>query len=83
MANRVAAAMVHAATAGMLVKCRECRAFHFGGTTKEIFDVERVMPGEQPVLLPHGAGGATERLTLHDVKRIIRSWLEETDARSR
>ena len=52
---------------------------HIGGTTKETLDVERVLPGEPPILLPHGAGGATERLTLHDVKRIIRRTLEEHD----
>jgi hypothetical protein len=76
MAERVQRVMTEYKKAGMLVKCG--RHWHFGDATMEAFDVETVMAGEPPVLLPKGPG-PTDKLTLADVRRLVRATLEEKD----
>jgi hypothetical protein len=46
---------------------------------KEGFDIETVVQGEPPTLLPDG-GGASDELTIEDVRLIVRVTLEEDDA---
>jgi hypothetical protein len=76
MAERVQHVIAEATKAGDLVKCG--RHWHFGGATVEHFDGETVMAGEPPVWLPKGTG-PTDKLTLAEVRGLVKVTLEEKD----
>jgi hypothetical protein len=80
MKQRVAHVLAEAKKKGTFYKCGD--HYHFGDVTKESFDLETVMEGERPIMLPDGKGHTTE-LTLKDVKAMVRLTLEAEDREGR
>jgi hypothetical protein len=89
MPARVKHVMAQMKKAGHIVKCNDGDGRHWhigtadtGFVQYEGFDVETVMEGEPPILLPHG-DGLTSSFTTAGVKQWIKVMLEEKDKAAR
>lgn len=76
MTKRIDHVLKRAKATGMFSKCGD--HYHFGEATMERFDIETVVEGESPALLPL-QDEPTDKLTLADVRGLVRATLESLD----